>query len=983
VAASVGVMVVLASFQVSSGQERRDRERGQRGESRENTTAPQATSEKKSDEKKPDEKKSESPKSGPQQPAKPLHEELEHTADGKIRFSFQNQPWLEVLQWLAKSSNLALDWQEVPGAPLNLTTQRSYTLDEARDLLNMHLAARGFTLLRHGEVMALAKLDKLNPALVPRIEPHELASRDPHEFVRVSYPLNWLVAESAVKEFAPVLSPYGKLTPMTATNRLEAMDSVANLLEVAKLLDREQSSHGEERLVVEFKLKYVRAEDILSKLKTLVGAPNTELLRPADRVRMQFMRGRERGNDGDGENRERNQNQRGPARQEAEVHLVINEQENSILANAPPDKLAVVRQAVEALDVPPSGAGRASDAVTRMKIYRTKNLDPDAMTELIQELVQMGKLGSSTQIQGDDNSNTLIVYATPVDHMAIANLVSQIDEEDRDVRIIRLRDLDPNYALSAVKLLLQGEQSGGGGEGRRWRRGGGGGGGGDDQFRIEADLERSRLLLWANDEEYEQVQSLLAKLGENSQGTNSVRGNVRVLNMPARGTQQALDTLERVWPSLRTNPLMIRNGEKLPVRESALEPGERSSIKSQRIPSDNRTTAVDPAVRPRSSEGDLIARALPPVRFAVAAVENDVEAAKSDTEPEESDPQARDQSDKPAAQKTPNPRNREAKATSEEEVPSITVTESADGQLIISSKDLDALDAAEKLLEQLLPKQGGYHVFRLKHASPFAIQMTIEQIFGINSLATDERSGLPANARAQLHFVSDLDTRTLLVQGATAEQLQTIQDLLDLYDQPESLDADLKRTTQIYEVKYSRAEAVAEVVKEVFRDLLSANDKAFVRDQRDGDRPSRDSGYGMNYSTKIPQFKGLLSIGVEDNSNTVVVSAPAYLIDDVMTLIRDVDERSSNHRVRVVQLNSAAVEPLRSFLSQMPGVTTSARGPGRSNGGSGSPSASPASPSPSQASGPARDFQSREDRGESFRRNRENQGQRNRRGGRD
>jgi len=967
VAALLGTVVVLGTCQSSLGQERREREKVGKQEGQEAPATREA---------RPD-KKSESPKLAPQPPAKPLHEQLEHTPDGKIRFSFQNQPWLDVLQWLAKSSNLALDWQELPESPLNLATQRSYTLDEARDLLNMHLAARGFTLLRRGEVLGLIKLDKLNPALVPRVEEHELASRDPHEFVRVSFPLNWLVAEQAAKEFAPVLSPFGKLLPMTATNRMEAMDTVANLLEVRKLLDREQSTHGEERLVVEFKLKHVRAEDILSKLKTLVGAPNTELLRPSERVRMQFMRDRGR------EEQDKNPKQdvRRTAQQEPEVHLVINEQENSILANAPPDKLAVVRQAVEALDVPSSDAGRASDAVTRMKIYRTKNIDPDAMMELIEELVRMGKLQANTQVKGDDDSNTLIVYATPVDHLAIANLVSQIDEDDRDVRIVRLRDLDPNYALQAIKLLLQGEQSGGGGgEGRRWRRGGGGGGGGDNQFRIEADLERSRLLLWANDEEYEQVRNLLAKLGENSQGTTSLRGNVRVLNLPARGTQQALDTLERVWPSLRTNPLMIRNGEKLPVRESALEPGARPEIKSQRIPSNNRTTAVEPRERPRSSGSDQISRALPPVRFAVAAVENELDDAKSNTEPVESGPQVRDVKEKPAEQKPPDQPKRETKpiSTDEEEAPSITVTESADGQLIISSKDLDALDAAEKLFEQLLPKQGGYHVFRLKHASPFAIELTLEQIFGIDALASEGRTGLPANARSQLHFISDLDTRTLLVQGATADQLQTIQDLLELYDQPESLDSELQRKTQIYEVKYSRAEAVAEVVKEVYRDLLSVNDKTFTRERREGDSPSRSSGYGMNYSSKIPQFKGLLSIGVEDNSNTVVVSAPAYLLDGVMTLVRDVDERASTHRVRVVQLNTAAVEPLRSFLSQMPGVTTS--GPSRST-------ASPAqsSPAPNASAAPAQ--QVREERREAPQRNRENRrendGPGNRRGNRD
>ena len=49
-------------------------------------------------------------------------------------------------------------------------------------------------------------------------------------------------------------------------------------------------------------------------------------------------------------------------------------------------------------------------------------------------------------------------------------------------------------------------------------------------------------------------------------------------------------------------------------------------------------------------------------------------------------------------------------------------------------------------------------------------------------------------------------------------------------------------------------------------------------------------GYGANYASRIPQFKGLLSIGVEEKSNTLVVSAPVYLIKDVMKLIREVDE---------------------------------------------------------------------------------------------
>ena len=219
--------------------------------------------------------KTESEKSIETAAKRPLEDELQRTSDGKIRFSFRGQQWLDVLQWLAKSANRTLDWQELPEGVLNLDTQQSYTLDEARDLLNMHLAARGFTLLRRGEVLSLTKLDKLNPTLVPRVEADELASRDLHEVVRVSFPLTWLVAEDSVKEFQPMLSPFGKLTAMTATNRLEGLDTVSNLLEIRKLLDHEQSSNGKDRLVVEFKLKHVRADDILQKLRELVAHPPT------------------------------------------------------------------------------------------------------------------------------------------------------------------------------------------------------------------------------------------------------------------------------------------------------------------------------------------------------------------------------------------------------------------------------------------------------------------------------------------------------------------------------------------------------------------------------------------------------------------------------------------------------------------------------------------------------------------------------------
>ena len=68
--------------------------------------------------------------------------------------------------------------------------------------------------------------------MVPRVEPEELEKRDSHEYVKVSFTLDWLLAEDAVKELEPMKSPNGKLTALAGSNRIEAMDAVINLREI-------------------------------------------------------------------------------------------------------------------------------------------------------------------------------------------------------------------------------------------------------------------------------------------------------------------------------------------------------------------------------------------------------------------------------------------------------------------------------------------------------------------------------------------------------------------------------------------------------------------------------------------------------------------------------------------------------------------------------------------------------------------------------
>ena len=207
----------------------------------------------------------------PDTPPNPEELNVSPNEAGVLRLNFQGQPWPDVIRWLKRVSNKSLDWKELPGGYLNLSTHREYTVDEARDLINRHLLARGYTILIRGEMMTVEKIAELNPAMVPRVSPADLDNREDYEFVKVSFSLSALVAEQAAEELKPMLSTNGKLVPLAKTNRLEAIDSVINLREIRDILTEEQSGDGDERRVWQFALKHVRAEELVTPLYALLG----------------------------------------------------------------------------------------------------------------------------------------------------------------------------------------------------------------------------------------------------------------------------------------------------------------------------------------------------------------------------------------------------------------------------------------------------------------------------------------------------------------------------------------------------------------------------------------------------------------------------------------------------------------------------------------------------------------------------------------
>lgn len=869
-------------------------------------------------------------KDEPADPADPEELKVRPDEQGKVSFNFRGQAWPDVLDWLADISNTSLDWQELPSDYLNLTTQRAYTVDEVRDLLNERLMTRGYTILQQQEGMVVAKLEGLNPARVPRVHAEDLRYCDDHEFVKVSFPLSWLIAEDAVEELKPMLSKHGTMSALATSNRLEVMDVVTNLRQMQHVLQEEQSSEVRSAKVHEFFLRYTRAEDVMNQLESLLGMQkagggggmmNPQMMQQMQQMQQQMMQQMQQAQQQGG-----NKSRRRPSGND-DIHLVINSRQNSIIANAPPDKLVVIAEAVKMFDVPPQPGATIGSNFQRVQVFRLAQLDPKALQAM---LLQAGNLDPSTQLVADDKNKALIAYATPADKITIEALISKLDGSGRQFKVIRLRRLQADYVAGSIRFMMgEGEEE----EENNNRRGGYYSYYGfgqqqqdtksKDKFRVDADVINNRLLLWANDIELESIENLLIQLGEIPAGGDSQRGRLRTLEIgSSEDADKLLKKLKEVWPQVSPAPLEIDLPD--PKREEPpSEQDQEVESKPQRPKDDSvtrrRRIAVPVHLASVMAE-DNSAGETPTAARQTDTLESDLENLSQQELKQRYFPEAKQPSSDKPKQDQP-----------------VVIQVDQNGRLTLSSENPALLDLVEDVLNEITPPAKDWEVFELKYAPAYWVSLNLEDFFTEEDEEEDtgrspwfwdygreekKEDPLRLSQRKKLKFLADSDTNTIVVQNATSEQLATIRDLIKLYDKPEPVAEEKTRLNSTYAVRYSRATAIAESVKEVFRDLLSSNDKSLQQPaQGGGDREKTPERYSSDLLSRSGSaFKGKLSIGVDSISNTLLISAEGEpLMNLVMDMVKRIDESAKQaSTVRVVNLRTGiGGDKIRELLNQL------------------------------------------------------------------
>ena len=436
-------------------------------------------------------------------------------------------------------------------------------------------------------------------------------------------------------------------------------------------------------------------------------------------------------------------------------------------------------------------------------------------------------------------------------------------------------------------------------------------------FRVDADIENNRLLLWANESELKEVRNFLIKLGE-IPGEKGNPNTVRVLKARDQdATRKLIKQLRAAWPSVSPNELRIE-----------VAPAPTTKVES--------TTDDSAAVPPNQSQTKFTNRRIESAadQFIAAADTKSVKAVESGQSPTAQRSSVK--STQPASSKPP-----------------VTISVSEDGRVIISSADTQALDLMEELLGRIAPPPKDYEVFYLRNALASLVTLNLEEYFeesdskdnsdddywrgwyGFDFSSNDDESPATGlNKRRKIRFIYDYDTNSILVSNATPEQLGIVRDLVKIYDEPASEDSISARRFQMFKIQFAQAEDVAKTVKDVYRDLLSSKDKVFDSNRGGGEKEqsSQTTNYYRVYGSdddKKPKkikasFAGAISVGVDPISNTVIVSAQEEWMSSIAEMISYLDREAAPYSPTVEVINTKVdVQALQAALSRALGTESS------------------------------------------------------------
>lgn len=822
----------------------------------------------------------------------------------KLIINFRHAPWADVLEWFAKEADLSLHLDAPPEGTFNYTDSRSFTPNQAIDLMNRVLLLKGYTLVRSERLLTLLDLeDTIPPQLVEYVSPEELDERGDFEIVKCLFHLTKLDPLDAQEEIAKIVDErQGSVVAFPKTGQIMVTDTAGKLKTIRTMIERfENPTAGQADGIVQIMLKNVGPEEVLAIARPLLGLAEEE-----------------NAND--------------------TIKIALDPFSSRLFATGDRKMIVRLQEVVTMVDVAPD-ASNALPALEQPQLmtYPIVKADPAQVLQVMQTLLAGLP---DVRLAVDPVTNKLIVLARPLEHRTILETLKQLEGTADQLKVIQLRLMDPQLMILAInKLFASGDEEGAA-----------------DGPKVDGDPTTMKLWVRGSAAQIAQIEELVEALDGPSDGDGGLRRNVRLLPLNGGAASSALDSLELLWPTIRPNKLRILTPSKMGSTLPERHPG---SAREQEPETPEPAPAPDPSPAPPEKKPEAKAAdpdrntAIEKTTFSFASMLQEVEEAAEETKADdEAEGKSKDEGEKSPiiVSVTPN-----GLVIASDDLDALDDFEALLQTLIGGSTLLSneptifwlkyvKADQAASILNQVVngaSASGGGSLL-----GDVASNMLGDVGGGLLGAALGVGSGGGSVISGAASIVPDARLNALIVQ-ASATDLNLIERLLPAIDREASPEEVLTEgRPKMIPVDYMDATEMANIVKAVFPNRIVAaasgqqqqrqpNPEDFIRALRGGGGRSGGGRGGSN--AEIEPAK--MTIGVDARSNSLIVAAPEPLFREVETLVKQIDQKgieSMSDSLDVVTFKRVNSSVVHSALSSILGGQMKSSGPAATNGGSSS-----------------------------------------------
>ncbi len=217
----------------------------------------------------------------------------------------------------------------------------------------------------------------------------------------------------------------------------------------------------------------------------------------------------------------------------ARVQVAVDERTNTLLITAKIEEMKIIEETIKTIDVD-SGTGIVSrgSKVPYLEVYQMKSADAQEVAKTLNVLYP------GTVVNEDVRAKRMHIRATGEQHKVIAETIKQLDGEGgsgSQVAVIPLGRMDAYTATASIQSLFVSD--------------------GQAAPIVQPHPLGTGLIVRGTVDQVNQIKLLLAQLDPTSTGAAGPGGTVRTVPLGGRNPEEFLKALEQVWNSKGKNPI--------------------------------------------------------------------------------------------------------------------------------------------------------------------------------------------------------------------------------------------------------------------------------------------------------------------------------------------------------------------------------------------------------------------------------------------